>query len=58
MNAELFGRIYAVTVNVDSPAGLALDSTYGAEAARLRAQGASCASSGALPSTPRRARSG
>jgi len=40
MNAELFGRIYAtVTVNVDSPAGLALDSTYGAEAARLRAQG-------------------
>jgi hypothetical protein len=41
MNAELFGRVYAtVTVNVDSPAGLALDTTYGAEAARLRAQGA------------------
>lgn len=40
MNAELFGRVYAtLTVNVDSPAGLALDSTYGAEAARLRAQG-------------------
>lgn len=41
MNAELFGRVYAtVTVNIDSPAGLALDATYGAEAARLRAQGA------------------
>lgn len=41
MNAELFGRVYAtVTVNVDSPAGLALDATYGAEAARLRSQGA------------------
>lgn len=40
MNAELFGRVYAtLTVNVDSPAGLALDKTYGAEAARLRAQG-------------------
>jgi hypothetical protein len=40
MNAELFGRIYAtLTVNVDSAAGLALDKTYGAEAARLRAQG-------------------
>ncbi|MDD2991269.1 MAG: hypothetical protein PHI64_20220 [Zoogloea sp.] len=40
MNAELFGRVYAtLTVNVDSPAGLALDKTYGPEAARLRAQG-------------------
>ena len=40
MNAELFGRVYAtLTVNIDSPAGLALDSTYGAEAARLRSQG-------------------
>ena len=40
MNAELFGRVYAtLTVNVDSPAGLALDKTYGAEAARLRSQG-------------------
>jgi hypothetical protein len=40
MNAELFGRVYAtLTVNIDSPAGLALDSTYGIEAARLRSQG-------------------
>lgn len=40
MNAELFGRVYAtLTVNVDSPAGLALDKTYGMEAARLRSQG-------------------
>ena len=40
MNAELFGRVYAtLTVNIDSPAGLALDKTYGAEAARLRSPG-------------------
>jgi len=40
MNAELFGRVYAtVTVNIDSPAGLAVDSTYAAEAAAFRARG-------------------
>ncbi|MCB1955541.1 MAG: hypothetical protein KDG55_07685 [Rhodocyclaceae bacterium] len=41
MNAELFGRIYAtLTVNVDSPAGLAVDETYPEEVRKLRAGGA------------------
>ena len=40
MNAELFGRVYAtVTVNIDSPAGLAVDSTFGPEVAAFRARG-------------------
>ena len=41
MNAELFGRIYAtLTVNIDSPAGLAVDETYPEEVAAFRRRGA------------------